>query len=573
MRLRSIIPAVTAAALLAAVVAMPGQAMADPSASPSASVSPAPNNSPSAPVTATPAPAPATPPVVDQVTGVNTDHGVVLKVTAHGGADISAVEVTAASYAAPTATLTSFTLTSGTASNGVWETTAPLGLKYAAYVVSADVVDSLGTHSPVVQGNLVYDKIPAYHDIAFGSTSLSFGNEQVTATGRVTTYDPATGDTGTPFVNSGAQVDLSGYMASGYAYLTAPDGKFKITASPGPNFSNQTYTLFGSDQYGLNHTTLGVTTVNSAAPAPTRIVLDSTSGGGYTVGSLVKLSGVAQYQDAQQVWHPLVGNTIEFGQSSYASTLAATDANGRFSLESSAPGAATTWKVYLAQDNRGDAFLAPASAAFQVTSVVQTVNLVLMPESLDEYSQLSFWYSVNSSDYRLPGNKVYVLESANGSSGWKNLGYIKVTPGSGLQSVTAWVANPHGYWKLWYPGAPGYAAAISPVIHMFRYLTAVTGAKPNTTWAYKGQTLHFSGGLWQQGYGSWSRMGVTRVHLFFRPYGSRNWQYQGYTWSNRYGNWNLYGRATTGGTWEVAWFTGDQWHVDGFGPGTYVHVR
>jgi hypothetical protein len=186
---------------------------------------------------------------------------------------------------------------------------------------------------------------------------------------------------------------------------------------------------------------------------------------------------------------------------------------------------------------------------------------------------LTFFENVASTNHRIPNGRVYVLESPNGRTNWRNLGYISVSHDVYGQNITAWVDNPHGFWKLYSPAAPGYPAAYSNVIHTFRYKTLLTGGKPKSTTVHRYTWLSFSGGLYAQGYGSWTPIRHSRVYLFFRPYGSRSWSVIGSAITDQYGHYRLSGRITRGGTWEVAWFTPNQSYVDALGPATYVSVR
>ncbi|WP_042412640.1 hypothetical protein [Streptacidiphilus anmyonensis] len=466
----------------------------------------------------------------------------------------------------PVKTVTAFTQESP----GVWQS-APLQLGSHGYFgYSATATDAAGTATATAtSGYFIYDTSPVFHDLTGSPALLSYGHELVTVSGHLTTYDPDLGVTSAPY--AGADMGFAGN-----AFWSQPDGSFSDTLYIGrPATSTFTTTV---DANGKDNAEIVSSPVSwqVGADQQTRIVLDSSSASGLVVGTTLKIRGLVQFQDTDGSWKPLTDYAVQLGNSGFTPDASATtDANGRFELWTTVPKAAGNLGLYLPNTYASDRWLVPSTATFQVQSVLQSIGLYASNASVDEFSDLSFNYAVTSTDGKVPGGRIYVLESPNGSTGWKNLGYLQVNgPGSPAKPITAWVDNPHGYWKLWYPGATGYAPAYSGVIHTFRYLTDITGGKPNTTSAYRGQTLRFSGGLWEQGMGNWFRMGANwRVYLFFEPAGSKTWKLVSYTRTDRNGYWNLSGKATAAGTWEVAWFTGDTNHVDAFGPRTYVHIR
>ncbi|MBF9067800.1 hypothetical protein [Streptacidiphilus fuscans] len=584
MRLRSTLPA-TAAALLVATLAVPAQAMADTPASPtpsdtsSATATPTDSPTPTPTDTATSAsPAPA--PVVSTVTPVDLPTGRVLQVAASSVAGVDHLTATFSEDGGTTTAGTAggFTLISGTVNNGVWQSGVIQLPDYVTYTDSVQAFDSAQTASTAVTGTMDYYKKPVFDpSTTITPSNLAFGSETVTASGKLDTWDPASGlQTNVPYHSGTYNEPINLLDANnqelGFGWdLGGSDGSFSITYKPAPgSFTSKVVTLQAVDPHG--NVTGPSAAVNEGSLTQTRIVLDHSSTTTIANANIV-VSGTVQYLDSTtQTWKPAADQAYMFNTGGYWNHGSTTDASGRFSfnLQTSQVG---TWQVATDSGSYNwDQWLASSVANFSVTSVTQVVSLNLSSPSIDEYSDLTFQYSANSTNNQIGGGKVYVLESPDGRTGWKNLGYIP-TGAVSYKQVAAWVDNPHGYWRLWYPGAPGYEAAYSNVIHTFRYSTLITGAKPSTTWAYKGQVIRFSGGLWDRGYGAWGPMRSTRVYLFFRPYRSNTWYYEASSWTNSGGYFNLYGRAETGGTWEVAWFTGNSpWFVDAYGPGTYVHA-
>jgi hypothetical protein len=166
-----------------------------------------------------------------------------------------------------------------------------------------------------------------------------------------------------------------------------------------------------------------------------------------------------------------------------------------------------------------------------------------------------------------------VLESPDGKTGWRNVGWLKVFNNVHDQVVTMVVDNPHGYWKLWYPGDSGHTAAFSNVIHTFRYLTRVSGGEPSTVQAHRGQTLRFSGALWAQGTGNWIHLKRATVVLAYCLPGSSQWHVVTSGRTNSAGAFTLRATARTSATWAVFFLTPNAEFVDAVGPATFVRVR
>ncbi|MGW3983418.1 hypothetical protein ACWEMN_44195, partial [Streptomyces mirabilis] len=70
----------------------------------------------------------------------------------------------------------------------------------------------------------------------------------------------------------------------------------------------------------------------------------------------------------------------------------------------------------------------------------------------------------------------------------------------------------------------------------------------------------------------WKPVTHSYVTLLFRPAGQKTWLSRGRVKTDGSGAYRISGKATTGGTWAVVWYTPDSAHVDAQGPQTYVHA-
>lgn len=618
MRIRTALPAALAAAVAAATLAFPATAAqadsAPPTAPPSASATASPttpaaspadttaptdtpsatpsdSGSPSTPPTGdptqsptdTPTPTPsdstptATGPDISDVTTVDLDWGLAIQAHVVSATGVSQVTATVAGAAEdpnyPTATVV-LSLVSGSDTDGIWQTTAPVGLTYDRYTdTTLDAVDTGGTHAFSQPFTVDYAPTPIFNNVTFSQTHLSYGNETVTATGVADLYDPASGPTTEPYraVPDGSfPVTMTWSKGSTIGWVDYNTGQFTVSAAPGP-IGSDTFTLSTDGWYVQTDGPSATVTTDPASP--TRIILDRTQLNGYTAGSTYSLSGTAQYQNASGTWVPLAYSTVDLGSSTNPQATASTGPTGRFSFAETLPSVGGSWTVYTPTAGQGaDQFLAGSSATFSYTSPVQKINISIGGASINSYSQLSFSGSWNSTTGQVPGNRIYVFQSANGKTGWTELGWISGNYGNVFIN-NAYVTNPHGYWKLYSPAIDGYASVSSNIIHTFRYGTTITGGRPSATTVWKNQTVRFSGSLWQQGYGSWGPFARAQILVIFKPAGSSDWYLMATTTTNAKGAFSANAKVPQAGTWMTEYYYADAWHVVAGGPQTYIHTR
>ncbi|MGX1546740.1 hypothetical protein [Streptomyces adustus] len=527
--------AAVSTAILAGMVTVPGQASAD-----------------------------TTGPVVSQIGKVQTDTG--LELTAHidAPADVTSVTatLTAGTASVPKSTVTDFHLVSGTATSGTWQSSGSLGLDvYASYRVAITAQDSQGTVSLPGRGLLAYRPSLVFHDTAYEPTALSFEHQDINVTGRVTEYDPAAGDTG-PWqapAGMGVYVTWDGHTSPNNA--TAADGTFAFTVHPGA-VQNTTLHVFATTTttYGQGPDSEPITSVDS----PIRITLDHTGNTGAPVGSTQVISGTAERQQEDGTWVPLANVTLPIQASTGGQAAGATtDATGRFSQTVPVTNGTTIWTVSYTRP-----FLTPASVSYTIAKPVAKVSLYANKPTVDAYSRLHISGYPTFPGNWLPYGRVYIQQSNDGHTGWTNIGSTTFgSAANGFATSVLTVTNPHGYWRYYYPGAPGFTAAYSPVVHAFRYQTAISGGKPSSTRVTKRHTVTISGTLKQNGYGSWAPLPKATVQIFYRPSGSSStWHLRTSVRTSSTGYFVAHPTITSSGTWRVVYRAPDQVHVNAYGP-------
>ena len=512
-----------------------------------------------------------TAPVLTDLQYLQTDHGFVLKATASG--DVARVDITVTpSWLGNDST--TFQLTQPQP-DGSYQTTSPLNLKPGYYDVSAYGYAPDGTRSyeMIDSGNgMPFREQPYFHGTNITPDQLSPTSRIVAATGRLTTYDPNRGDLGTAWAGPLTLELDSGQYSTSTSTPLGPNGTFNLSFEPDPNGqttqTSHIQALYPDLHNPWDDTVSGPSKTMPEAPLlPTRIVLDQATASDLTAGTTATISGTVQYQDADG-WHPASGISLLFDNNpGQQVNETRTDSSGRFTFIRAVPTTPTTWHVTTMSANTE--YLAGAEADYAITRVDQPITLDLSGATIDAHSNLTLHQSATSNGTALPaGHQVQLQQSPDGRTGWTTIATLPAT--NGTHSLH--VSNPHGYWRLHSPLGGGYAQATSNTVHTFRYLTNITGGTPSTTSAHRGQTLTFSGGLWEQGMGGWYRMHGWKVSLMFRPAGSTTWHTVTTAWTSSGGYYNLHATATTSGTWAIAFYTPDNNHTDAGGPGTYVHV-
>jgi hypothetical protein len=432
-------------------------------------------------------------------------------------------------------------LASGDGTAGVWAAAPGFGeavaLPHDDYEISLVTTDADGAQHRTVDtfGVLDYRPTPDFPAVAFSPTSVGYGDETVTASGRATTYEPESGDAGSPWT-APLKLTLSLGASAPVTTEAAADGSFAVAVKAVDYGSAPTAVLQETHTDGSTSVTSTVSSqgITMASPLPTRVVLDRSSAADLTAGSLTAITGTVQYQAGGQ-WYPLAGAQVDGG-----TTDVTTGADGRFSD----------------------------------TGVRQQVQIDIENAGEDPNRNLLIEGGDGSSDGTAPGGLFAFQQSPDGRTGWTTLRWITLpkTQDFGLDLP---VTDPHGYWRLYSPTKTGYAAAVSNTVHVFLWADQITGGRPDTTRIARGGTLSFSGTLWRQGYGpTWQACARQQMYLMFLPAGGRVWQMTtSSTLTNAKGQFLLQGRATGSGEWQVRYYAGPtSQSTDAAGPAVQVTV-
>ncbi|MFE2580969.1 hypothetical protein ACFXGE_12965, partial [Streptomyces sp. NPDC059378] len=528
------------------------------------------DQTPSDPPSGDPAPADGTggAPVFGNVGSDPSDTGfLTVAVSSDSAVTEVSADLTALRGAGPsTVTVTGFTLVSGTTQDGVWRSPRMSQLpSYGSYDVTVSAQDSDGDSTSSAHAATVdVEPKPVFADRSISPDVLDAEHRHITLSGRISLFDPITGDTA-PL--AGKPLSLTAEYA--YNAVTAADGSYAIDVAPRPDGSSVPVSLsfWIADPDGTSTYVLVDSKTLPVVVSPSRIRLDHSSVR-INYGVKVSTSGVVEYL-YDGTWRPAKGVALEMGY--YAEATSGADGrfaltypylpsdDGTFTVETSPVG-------YLA-----DPYLTASQAQLKVDVVNQT-HICFCSSWLDEYSNLHIQGSMGSSNGKVPPNrKLYLQQSADGRTGWKTLGWFN-TKADGTFNLDGYVAVPKGYWRLYSAGSSDYRPGYSNSVHFNRTATRITGFNAGPEPVRKGHTVTTTGTLQRLSGTKWVAFGKQRVYILFQAKGKKSWTALGTVKSDSHGRFTARFTAKQDGTW-VAVYLASGSYVDAESYHDYVDVR
>jgi hypothetical protein len=465
--------------------------------------------------------------------------------------------------------VTGFTLVSGTAQDGVWRSPRMSRLpSYGSYDVTVSAQDSDGdvTSSPHATTVDVEPK-PVFADRSISPAVLDVEHTHVTLSGRISLFDPITGET-SPLAGKALNV----VAENGFSAVTAADGSYAIDVAPKLNGYNDTsvpvsLSFWIANPDGTNTYVPVDTKTLPVVVSPSRIRLDHSSAR-IKFGAKASSSGVVEYL-YNGTWRPARGVAVDMG---YYAT-ATSGVGGRFTLtDPYIPYDDGTFTVETTRDSYlADPYLTASHAQFKV-DVINKTNICFCSSWIDEYSDLHIQGSMSASNGKLPPNrKLYLQQSADGRTGWKSLGWFN-TKADGTFNLDGYVAVPKGYWRLYSAGSSDYQAGYSNSVHFNRTATRITGFNAGPEPVRKGHTVTTTGTLQRLSGTKWAAFGKQRVYILFQAKGKKSWTGLGSVKADSHGHFTAHFTAKQDGTW-VAVYLASGSYVDAESYHDYVDVR
>ncbi|MER7922284.1 hypothetical protein ABTY96_04000 [Streptomyces sp. NPDC096057] len=508
-------------------------------------------------------------PVVSSVGGDPDDAGY-LEFHATSDTAIDAGSITAqltlrVSGDRPVTTVTGFALVSGTAEDGTWRSSDRMALgTHGVYDTTVDLADADGDHPDYLgQGVVAYEDLPVFTDSALDRTTVDFEHQTVTATGKVSTFDPATGVTTPGWTDSG--VYLTGTRGSGTWEVAADvqaDGSYRATAAV------RSYVYVYAVQKDVQ--TVGTDPVLvSRTMSPTRIVFDKAAGTAVYGGSYT-VSGTAQYlSPTTNTWTPLTAAdpdtevllTGPNGTHAYELTT-----GGRFSQTLATVTGDTSWTAGVG----GFAFLQGGNAQATLHALSHS-TLAWSDHTFTGAGAVRVKGRLSASAGPRPTGRVQLQQSADGRTGWTTV--ATVTPDA-TGAFDAWqtLHKPTGYLRLYYPGNADATATTTGVVHLTRAVTRITGFNASPEPIRKGRTLTVTGTLQRPNGSTWTGVSGQHVTIRFRAAGAKTSTAMATATTGKDGKFTLTFTAKQDGTWNAA-YTATSAFLNSTSAGDYVDVR
>ncbi|MFF4309673.1 hypothetical protein [Streptomyces sp. NPDC001507] len=508
-------------------------------------------------------------PVVSSVGGDPDDAGY-LEFHATSDTAIDAGSITAqltlrVSGDRPVTTVTGFTLVSGTAQDGTWRSSDRMALgTHGVYDTTVDLADADGDHPDYLgQGVVAYEDLPVFTDSALDRTTVDFEHQTVTATGKVSTFDPATGVTAPGWTDSG--VYLTGTRGSGTWEVAADvqaDGSYRATAAV------RSYVYVYAVQKDVQTVNTDPVLV-SRTMSPTRIVFDKAAGTAVYGGSYT-VSGTAQYlSPTTNTWTPLTAADpdtevlLTGPNGTHAYELGT---GGRFSQTLATVTGDTSWTAGVG----GFAFLQGGNAQATLHALSHS-TLAWSDHTFTGAGAVRVKGRLSASAGPLPTGRVQLQQSADGRTGWTTVATL--TPDA-TGAFDAWqtLHKPTGYLRLYYPGNADAIAATTGVVHLTRAVTRITGFNASPEPVRKGRTLTVTGTLQRQNGSTWTGVSGQHVTIRFRVAVGKTITGMATVTTGKDGRFTLAFTAKQDGTWSAA-YTATSAYLNSTSAGDYVDVR
>lgn len=392
---------------------------------------------------------------------------------------------------------------------------------------------------------------------------MDFEHQTVTATGKVSTFDPATGETSRG--RTGSRLYLAGTRGSGsYEVATdvRSDGSHEVTA-PVRGYVYAYVVQQDSQTVETDPVFVARTT------SPTRIVFDKADGTGVYGGSYT-LSGTAQYlSPTTNRWTPLTDgdpDTEVLLQGPSGTHAYELGSGGRFSQTLSTVTGDTSWTAVVG----GFGFLQQGTAQATLHALSSSV-LAWSDHTFTGAGAIRVKGRLSASAGPRPTGRVRLQQSSDGRTGWTTV--ATVTPdAAGAFDTWYELSHPTGCLRLYYPGSADATTARTSVLHLTRTVTRITGFNASPEPVRKGRTLTVTGIPQRAKGSSWTGLSGQHVTIRFRAAGSATSTRVATVTTGKDGRFSVPFTAERDGAWYAV-YTAAGGYLDTAPAGDYADVR
>ncbi|MFI6285850.1 hypothetical protein ACIBCM_14015 [Streptomyces sp. NPDC051018] len=428
-----------------------------------------------------------------------------------------------------------------------WATETPIrlpeGTPYGDYPVSISYHVPNEAAQERKFGTFAYKLHTGVSSLAYDRESTDFDNRAVVASGKVTTFDPATGISGP--ARAGTEVKLT-LTLNGRKYprpkvetaVTGANGTFSLPVTPDAEIQYSKAEVVKSADTEPKHEVPFPTSVG-VKPTTVRIAADTDrlrvhKGAPFTVtGKVERLTNDG--------WRPFAGAPVVssmkspvhwdyFGESPVGTGTSAADGTFAYTARATVPGT-----VHTSVEQSDYVTKAHDTAAIAVPAAFSYVNVKY---SLDEFGRISTTGQAKGAE--CAGEKFHLQYSADGVK-WKSMVVGSANyAGSGTCSFSlaaqGYVA---AYYRIYHPESNGLVQLASKASFQYRYVTRFSSATYSSTRPRVNSTITASGALQRYVNGKWRAFPNPKLMVLFKPKGDPQWY------------WVAKGRANSNGVYSI----------------------
>ena len=417
-------------------------------------------------------------------------------------------------------------LSSGSNAGGqetTWSVPSPITqgkLPYGDYDVTVDAADSGGASvTGEFAGFLDFLKYPTL-TLSSSASAVDYDHQSVTLSGTLTYLLPD-GTTQTP---AGEPVTLSG-QGMQWPLTTSAGGAFSqlVDPVPGPGLTEDDFSAqaaapdadpLSSPVVSVAFTADELTATDQWAASPVGYLTTATLEGTVTYaggGSPEPVAGISiqlyQFNAAGQ-YYQLVASATTGADGSYAVTVQASPAKLRLDVNDS-------------DDTPPGAYFSPSELVPPPLTVTLPVSITHVTAKLSPAGVLNIGGCLSVTPASSLQSIPLTIEYSAASTGpWKALKTVKPAGGCGFPHALGFGVDipaplPSAYYRVVYPGSPGFAAAVSATLHEWKYLTRITSFSVAPASARTGSDVTVRGRLWHQ-VTSWKPFSGQKILILLR---------------------------------------------------------
>jgi hypothetical protein len=527
--------------------------------------------------------------VIDSVTSPADEPGL-LSIQAEAPSKITALTVYIDSDTRPVLSIPFYdlSLTSGSALDGTWTVQTPITtseLSLGTYQVTVDATDAGGDYAYGISAPdpFFFGLYPSV-TIAASTTTLSYSQQSVTFSGKVTADSPEGLLEGVP----DQPVSITDSAGGSWPATTDKNGSYSVNIRP--NLAGGAGGLTGSFSASVSG---GPAIAQASAPEvkltgdvdPVQVTV-SLSKSVANFGTPVTFRGTAQYESGG-VWLPLANSTVDISGKGYYSgrsvgaIATTTDSTGNFKVVLPAQ-PTTTWTANPPPSqfltSSGSLVGLPNSATLTVVLPTRTTRLTVAYNPAGRITAsgcLGLGSAVASFPHLSPPAyaDIYLQYSRTSRGPWRTLGPLarrgapKCQGGTGFTGTVGSRAL-SGHYRVDFTGQLLYQRSVSAAKYAVTAPTRIANFNITPRAVSGHGRIRLSGQLQQKARG-WKRLGDVRVTIYVEPADGTTWYWFRHVKTSSSGKFRISFADPVSGHWAVG-YAGNSRHLQSLSRTLYV---